>query len=297
MTDHTQAALTAAQAAGFPFAEIVADGKFHRQPHADHYWIIANTGNFPDGRPWLTVSAGDARENGGVYTATFKWRSYCYNALTTADRRSLRTERKVKAAERTVQLTEDQEAARRRACLVWAKARPGHHHPYLVRKGIHAGNARVSGRFLVVPVYALDGTLVNTQTIRADGDKSVLTGARFADCYHPVRFHGIEQPRCLLAEGYATAMTLHIETGDPVICAFCADNLVRLAKRLPREFPGVKDWVVCGDADPVGKAKAIEAARILGGRWIVPDLTGLPAGPKDTDFNDLIRLRREVSHA
>ena len=184
MSAHIQTALAALQSAGFPFTEVVADSRFRRQPHQDYYWYIANVGTFSDGRPWLTVSAGDARENGGVYKATFTWRSYRYGELTAADRWSLRTERKVKEAERTVQLTQDQEAARRRACLIWSKARPGHH-PYLARKGIQAGNTRVSGKFLVVPVYALDGNLVNAQTIAADGDKSVLTGARFADTYHP----------------------------------------------------------------------------------------------------------------
>jgi putative DNA primase/helicase len=288
----TQAA-AAIQAAGIPFPSIEADGRFHRLRRADHYWCIANAGTFPDGRPWLTVSAGDARENGGVSAATVTWRSYRPGELTAADRRALKAQQAQQKKEVELRLNDEHESARRRACVMWSKARPGHH-AYLERKAIDGGNTRIFGDDLLIPAYHLDGTLLNVQRIRPDGAKHVLPGGRFAETYHPIRFHGIDQPKCLLAEGYATAMTLHVETGDPAICAFCADNLVRLAKRLPREFPGVKDWIVCGDADPVGTAKAIESARILGGRWVVPDFTGLPATAKDTDFNDLVRLQREV---
>ncbi len=291
----TQAA-DAIQAAGIPFDTIEADGRFHRLRRADHYWYIANVGTFPDGRPWLSVSAGDARENGGVSKATVTWRSYRPGELTSADRRSLRAQQATQKKEVELRLNDEHEAARRRACVMWSHGRPGHH-PYLGRKSIDPGNTRIFGKELLVPIYHLDGTLLNVQRISPDGEKHVLPGGRFAETYHPIRFHGHAQQKCLIAEGYATAMTLHVETGHPAICAFCADNLVRLAKRLAREFPRVEDWLVCGDADPVGTAKAIEAARILGGRWVVPDFTGLPAGPKDTDFNDLMRLRREVSHA
>lgn len=294
MQDHTTTALEALQTAGFPFTGFVADGRFHRQPHEDHYWIIANVGTFADGRPWLTVSAGDARENDGISKASFFWKSYRLAELNAADRRVLRAQQQQRKKEVELRLDSEHEAARRRACELWAKARPGHH-PYLERKGIQAGNTRILGDDLLIPVYHLGGMLLNVQRIYPHGKKAVLPGGRFAETYHPIRFHGIGQPRCLIAEGYATAMTLHVETGDPAICAFCADNLVRLAKRLPREFPDVSDWVVCGDADQVGRAKAIEAARILGGRWVVPDFAGLPATSKDTDFNDLVRLRREVS--
>jgi putative DNA primase/helicase len=288
----TQAA-DAIQAAGIPFPSIEADGRFHRLRHADHYWYIANSGAFPDGRPWLSVSAGDARENGGVSKATVTWRSYRPADLTSADRRALKAQQTQQRKEVELRLNDEHEAARRRACDMWAKGRPGYP-AYFERKDIVGGNTRTIGDDALIPVYHLDGTLLNVQRIQPNGDKRFLSGGRLAECYHPIRFHGIEQPKCLLAEGFATAMTLHVETGHPVICAFCADNLVRLAKRLPREFPRVTDWLVCGDADPVGTAKAIEAARILGGRWVVPDFTGLPAGPKDTDFNDLVRLQREV---
>ncbi len=40
---------------------------------------------------------------------------------------------------------------------------------------------------------------------------------------------------------------------------------------------------------------AIEAAARCGGDWVLPDFTGLPRGPKDTDFNDLKQLQA-VNH-
>ena len=52
----------------------------------------------------------------------------------------------------------------------------------------------------------------------------------------------------LLAEGYATAASLHEATGRPVVVAFDAGNLVHVAGELRALFPGVA-LLVCGDDD------------------------------------------------
>jgi putative DNA primase/helicase len=131
----------------------------------------------------------------------------------------------------------------------------------------------------------------------------------------------------LLAEGYATAATLHEATGYPVVCAFDAGNLVPVAEALRKRYKRAK-ILVCADDDSLGKCGRSEcrarlvleenpvdcpscgephgytnagvegasaAAMTVGGEWIAPQFSDqagrisryLAEGAKDTDFNDL----------
>ena len=76
----------------------------------------------------------------------------------------------------------------------------------------------------------------------------------------------------LLAEGYATAATLHEATGHPCACAFFAGNLKPVTLALRAKYPKIQ-IIVCADADPVGRAAAAEAAAAVNGTWIEPDFT------------------------
>jgi putative DNA primase/helicase len=95
----------------------------------------------------------------------------------------------------------------------------------------------------------------------------------------------------LLAEGYATAASLHQATGRPVAVAFDAGNLAPVAKALHQATP-TAFIVLCGDDDidthartghNPGRDKATAAARAVQGMAVFP--VGLPAGA--SDFNDL----------
>ena len=85
-------------------------------------------------------------------------------------------------------------------------------------------------------------------------------------------------------------MTLREDTQHLVIAAFNCGNLVAVAEQIRWKYPNA-EILICGDNDHAtegnpGQTKAIEAATRCGGDWVVPDLTGLNPGPKDTDFND-----------
>lgn len=105
-------------------------------------------------------------------------------------------------------------------------------------------------------------------------------------------------PAILVAEGYATAASLHMATGLPVAVAFDAYNLLAAGEKLRGLYPQT-ELTFCADNDHqkeqnVGVMKAQEAAKGVGGLVIVPQFTegemghGM-AGP--TDFNDLHQLR------
>ena len=151
---------------------------------------------------------------------------------------------------------------------------------------------------LIVPVMDIDGAIHSLQFIAPDGQKRFYPGGKLKGHFYAIGL--FDKPvKILITEGIATALTLYEDTGFPVIVAFNAGNLVSVAESIRWKFTNV-DILICGDDDHAtegnpGRAKAMEAAVRCGGDWVLPDFTGLPRGPKDTDFNDLRRLR-EVRH-
>jgi putative DNA primase/helicase len=186
----------------------------------------------------------------------------------------------------------------KKAQRIWNQSEPAQHHPYLSRKAIEAHGVRVDCYDnLVIPIY--DGeALTSLQFIKPDGTKRFLKGGKVADGSYRI---GEVAETLLLCEGFATGVTLHEETGHAVVCAFNAGNLVEVARQLHERFP-CAEIIVCGDNDHAtsgnpGKTMAQKAATAAGGKWVVPDFTGLNAGPKDTDFNDLARLTAKAGAA
>lgn len=161
-------------------------------------------------------------------------------------------------------------------------------HPYLSAKGCRPYNLRQQGDRLLVPLYR-SGELVNLQRIGADGQKRFLSGGRVKGCYSPMGIIAAGQA-LYLCEGWATAATLHAETGAPIACAMNAGNLLETAHHLQHRHPHAVP-IIAGDDDRQtkgnpGKTAAIAAAASLGCGLI------LPHWPADapltlTDFNDL----------
>lgn len=181
------------------------------------------------------------------------------------------------------------------AAIRWSSSKSATEHPYLTTKGVHAHGLRIDGQSLLIPLRDSKGTLQSLQTIGPDGDKRFLPGGRVKGCYHSI---GKPAGRLVIAEGYATAATVHEDTGYAVAVAFNSGNLLPVAQTLRAKYPEAvlvlaadDDWQTPGNP---GRTAATEAARAVSGLLAVPDFTGLQRGHKDTDFNDLRRLAREV---
>ena len=187
--------------------------------------------------------------------------------------------------------------AKRRAGIHWRESKPlyGMDHPYLRRKGVYPHGTRQDRHGnLVVPVY-VDGDLASLQLIKPDGAKLFMRDGRTRGGYFRI---GDDADAALIAEGFATAATLHEETGHCTYAAFNASNLTPVALWVSRQHPDA-EITICGDNDHAtegnpGRVAAIKAARAIGARWTIPDFANLVHGPKDTDFNDLARLTGEV---
>ena len=200
---------------------------------------------------------------------------------------------------RRLQEQEQHENAAAEARDLWAAASEGGaaDHAYLKRKGVGAYGVRVAadGR-LLVPLRDADGELLNVQRIAADRpEKLFLKGSRKSGLWHMLGSAN-DADVVLLAEGYATAASLHAATGRPAAVAFDAGNLKHVAKALRKAMPGVL-IAVCGDDD---RAKAIDARRKNTGAdaaraaaALVHGAVILPHGlPEDgTDWNDLHMAR------
>ena len=206
--------------------------------------------------------------------------------------------------------------AARTANIVWenANTRPADAgFPYLSDKGITdpavLANARIN-RFkdedrLVIPMYDRPNHIVNRQAIDANGGKFFLPGGEVGGAYGKIAAPNSDWTGGVyLAEGFATAASIHMATGKPVVIAFNAGNLPKVAAKIAQILPKNAPVYIAADNDAsqTGIKKAAEAAQVLGNRAqvVMPEFTGdeiarfqqkhgqdsLPS-----DYNDLHELR------
>ena len=167
--------------------------------------------------------------------------------------------------------------ARRR----WDAAKPAISHPYLTAKNVQSYGLRFEGTNLLIPLWH-EQRLWSLQTIAVDADgfkKRFLWHGRKSGCYFPI---GTPGPCIWLAEGYSTAATIHEVTGDCVVCAFDAHNLVKVAAHIRTQFID-REIYVAADNDDAGIKAATDAMQQhnLEG-WVAPD-------DWKSDWNDCCR--------
>ena len=144
----------------------------------------------------------------------------------------------------------ESERAAQRAAKVWAACSPTGDSPYLARKGVQAHGLRFSpSGACVVPMLDTAGKIHGLQVIRAakqNGRDKDFWPAGLAKKGH---FHLIGTPTWLviIAEGYATAASLHEATGLPVAVAFDAGNLGPVAAALRKRYKLAKILIAADD--------------------------------------------------
>lgn len=191
-----------------------------------------------------------------------------------------------KRKEREDRRREERDKAAVKARHRWCDGAKVHEHPYLTKKGIGAHGARLWRERLIIPVYSHEGRITSAQYIFGDGAKRFHPGGVIGGGVYligPKPFTASE--RAFIAEGFATAATVHEATGDPVFVAFDASNMVRSARWLAEKYRRPID--IAGDDDAhldrnVGRNAAMSAAATTGGRAFFPAMQGHPG----TDFND-----------
>lgn len=167
------------------------------------------------------------------------------------------------------------------AASIWNCSRnAGDDHPYLQRKGVPAiGLRRTKDGRLIVPVLNQSGRIQSLQFILpekpAEGtDKFFLRGGRTGGGFFSLSAgDGKKDGPLLIAEGYATATSLHLATGYACLVAFNAGNLKAVAV-MARERYAKREIILCADNDTEtqgnpGKEAASRAAQAVGGKLAV----------------------------
>lgn len=160
--------------------------------------------------------------------------------------------------------TPEQIEAQKKAIRLWKNSKPARlDHPYIIRKKIQPHHARQIGTSLVIPMQDARGGLWNVQFIHPDGMKRFLRGGRTKSLF-TVLGEPPESGRIYVAEGFATAATVHKITSRPVFISFSALNLPAVAQVVRRAFPNV-EIVLAADADEAGEKYSEEAAHAVNG--------------------------------
>ena len=213
-------------------------------------------------------------------------------------------------AEAHAKLAEEEDRIRHRTSAVraqgiWNEATPCDSHPYLESKGVKSYGLRVgrwervkketgevitvSNNALLVPIVDRDRNLWSLQAIfpnkQSNGrDKDYLAGGAKSG-----NFHGIGKPQqrdgrpvFVLAEGYATAASVHEATGHMVLVCFDKSGLMPVARSLRKRAPDA--WIVIAadnDTHTDGNPGLTAA------RKVAEEVGCLVAVPPPGDFNDL----------
>lgn len=187
------------------------------------------------------------------------------------------------------------EASRRGAAAlaadIMAKVRLTSGNAYLSRKGLadrecltlttmhKTGGVTYRSGDVAVPLYDESGALVNLQLINADGLKRTLKGGQVKGACHVIEGKKQAGKRLWIAEGYATALTVHHLTGETVMVALSSVNLLSLAGLARLQHPACQ-IVIAADRDlnGVGQTSAAAAAEACEGTVAQPPVFG--------DWND-----------
>ena len=266
---------------------IYSDGKMHRihvagdKRGAKNGWYVLHADGIPAGSfgSWKT----------GV---TQTWCGKSDNELTDAERKAYRDRIKQQQKQREADEAELRNEAAKRAEAIWAQTIPcSDDHPYLERKGVLGYTTRIYKDRLVVPMRDGQGNLRSLQFIGPDGTKRFLSNGQKRGTYATI---GKPGDTILIAEGFATAATLHQATGNAVVIAFDAGNLAPVSQLIRDKFPAAR-IVICGDNDVYtqgnpGWTAAEYAAKQIGGTVFIPEFENPDPNEKPTDWNDFVSL-------
>ena len=173
----------------------------------------------------------------------------------------------------------------------WTQAEQVDSHQYLADKGVRSYDLRVDRGALLVPLFNIDGEMVNIQSISPNGDKYFTKGGRKKGCFYLL---GDVTDTIIFCEGYSTGASIYEATKIAVAICFDAGNLLPVALELSTKHPNAK-LLVAGDDDRhnevnTGRIKACETATHVGGSVVFP-VFDEQEKDNPTDFNDLHQLK------
>ena len=216
---------------------------------------------------WLDQSSpfgriGDYRVSADQPTATWKpenSQNYRMTKEQKAEIEELRRQAEVKSQEKYTQ-------AAQRSQSIWDQCEEVEKHPYLERKQVLSYGLRKDKHDnLVIPLKDGQGTIVGLQYISDEGEKRFLTGSKKSGSFFLLGREIFNTTDTLnYAEGYATAASLYADRSQPVVVAFDAYNLIKVAEVMYQYFPNHKHiFVADNDDSNTGEIEAKKAASYI----------------------------------
>ena len=284
--------LDAIRSAGLePPEQVIFDGKLHRFKSG-----TKGTSKAGDKSGWYVVF-GDGVPAGrfGCWRMGFEspWRADVGRKLTASEEMAHARRLAEAKALREAAIEKQYEVAASTVETIWNQASAASpDHPYLKRKGIQAHGARITGDGrLMVPLFDKDGALATLQYIDSEGGKLYHPGGEAGGKFWMVG--SLDEPGVLyVAEGFATAATIHETTGRPCVATYSASSLVPVTGSLREMFGIGQDIVIVADHDKhgVGQKYADQASAKFGARVIIPPIEGMDANDYAQAGHDLSAL-------
>lgn len=301
-------------------AACAAVGVIDKNVPADGHWHSADLVDDPRGKGDGRIKMFADGKGGIVWNhktgerETFFYDQQAYQSMTPEQRRKEQHRRQHQQQINAQKERERREKAARRAQSDWNRGQAAVIHPYLSSKNIGPHGSKVgdwsrwfkdnAGKWqkitiensLLCPLYNEAGDLRNLQAIfpaecpELGRSKDFLPGGQLRGVFWWI---GPKSPDVVcIAEGFATAATIHEQTGYRVYIAFTAGNLMPVGQIVRRRLPDAK-IIFCADNDEKtagnpGLTKANEAAIAVDGFVAVPPVPG--------DFNDYATMLGEVSN-
>ena len=173
----------------------------------------------------------------------------------------------------------------------WSKTDRVDSHQYLINKGVRSYELHQEKGSLLIPLFNVDGEMVNIQSINANGEKRFTKGAKKKGCFYLL---GDVTDTIIFCEGYSTGASIYEATKIATAICFDSGNLKPVALELSSKHPNAK-LLIAGDDDShnevnTGRIKACETATHVGGSVVFP-VFDEHERDNPTDFNDLHQLR------
>lgn len=282
-SDLQQECLAHMRANGIPFdGPLKCDEQIHRfsvdaKKNQPDEWYACHDGFLANGSPYLICNYGTWSKGQERYT----YKSYDTNSSLSYEER-MAVKAKVEEKQKHIEQELKADVARRilRAQEKWEQSTeqpilPGHS-TYLNRKQVNAYGIKYrvkesGGPTIIIPLRNIEGQIQAVQCIDEDGFKKVH-GAKKG------HFHilGVieNNNRIYIAEGYATAASIHKATKCPTVFAVDCGNLQPVIANLRLKYPH-NEMIIAADNDietagNPGKTKAEEVAKAHGCRVVIP---------------------------
>jgi putative DNA primase/helicase len=253
MNNYTQSVLDAMQSNGFNLKNININGKLirfntHETKKTDKSgWYIFD---FQDG---VLFGAFGCFRTG----ISQKFTSKNYKELSPQDKKNITDKIKQQQSIHAEIVKQQNEFVSSKALELLSKNSDSETHEYIEHKKIKlSANVKIFKNNLLIPLFDINGKIWTFQRIYKNKDGKFEkryykptedSSGRKQGCFYPM--YG-KDDIVLLCEGYSTGVSLHIATGQTVICAMDAGNLPIIASELLKDKKYAESRIIiCADND------------------------------------------------